>query len=74
MCYMYKKNIMDPKNCEAQWSNSTSTGYAPALLLNKVSLGKCLRDEDGNFMISKTAWFSSFCDVDVDDAMGLYTS
>jgi len=33
----------------------------------------CLRDEEGNFMLAKTAWFSSLCAVDEGEAMCLYT-
>jgi hypothetical protein len=34
----------------------------------------CLRDEEDNFMLAKTAWFSSLCAVDEGEAMCLYTT
>lgn len=42
--------------------------------LNKVRLGMCLRDEEGNFMVAKTTWFSSLCIVNAGEAMSFYTA
>jgi ribonuclease HI len=39
---------------------------------NKVGLGMCIRDSDGNHVRSKTMWITPVCSVDVGEALGLY--
>jgi len=35
-CVVRIKNIMGPKNCEAQWSSPASTGYGLTLVVTRV--------------------------------------
>jgi len=39
---------------------------------NKVGIGMCIRDSEGNHVRSKTMWFSPLCLVDIGEALGLY--
>jgi len=42
--------------------------------LNKVGIGICLRDDIGTFVLAKTDWFSSICDVHIGEALGLLSA
>lgn len=42
--------------------------------LNKVGLGMFIRDEHGTFVLAKTDWFSSICEVLVGEALGLIST
>jgi ribonuclease HI len=39
---------------------------------NRIGLGMCIRDSDGNHIRSKTMSFTPACSVDVGEALGLY--
>lgn len=39
--------------------------------LNKVVLGTCIRDAEGNFVIEKTEWITPIIDVDMGEVVGL---
>jgi hypothetical protein len=45
--------------------------FSPSL--NMVGIGICLRDDLGEFVLAKKYCFSPTCDVDVGEAVGLYT-
>jgi hypothetical protein len=34
----------------------------------------CIKDDQGRFVLAKTEWFSSICDVDIDEALGLFSA
>nr|ABD28710.1 Polynucleotidyl transferase, Ribonuclease H fold [Medicago truncatula] len=50
--------------CNVDASFSTSS--------NKVGIGMCIRDSEGNHVRSKTMWFSPLCPVNIGEALGLY--
>jgi len=39
---------------------------------NRVGLGMCIRDSEGNHVRSKTMWLTPLCSVDTGEALGLY--
>jgi hypothetical protein len=49
-------------NVDASFPNNT----------NKVGIGMCIRDSDGNHVRSKTMFFSPTCSTDVGEARGLH--
>ena len=49
-------------NVDRSFSNSS----------NKVGLGMCIRDSEGNRVHSETMWFTPMCSVDIGEALGLY--
>lgn len=38
-----------------------------------VGIGICLQNDSGAFVLAKTAYFSSLCDGDVGEDVGLHT-
>jgi len=40
-------------------------------LLDRVGIGICIRDEEGDFVLARTEWFSPITDVDTGEALGL---
>jgi hypothetical protein len=41
---------------------------------NKVGIEICIRDDQGHFVLAKTAWYSPILDVDIGEALGLLTA
>jgi len=40
--------------------------------INKVGIGMCIRDSDGNHVRSKIMWYTPVCSTDIGEALGLY--
>ncbi|GAU17355.1 hypothetical protein TSUD_232310 [Trifolium subterraneum] len=41
---------------------------------NKVGIGVCIRDDQGQFVLAKTEWYSPILDVDTGEALGLLSA
>ncbi|PNX87835.1 cytochrome p450, partial [Trifolium pratense] len=41
---------------------------------NKVGIGVCIRDDQGQFVLAKSEWYSPLLDVDVGEAMALLST
>jgi ribonuclease HI len=39
---------------------------------NRFGIGMCIRDDEGQFVLAKTMWFTLMCSVDEGEALGLY--
>ncbi|KEH29610.1 hypothetical protein MTR_4g046027 [Medicago truncatula] len=42
--------------------------------MNCVGIGICIRDDVGEEVLAKTAWFSPLCDVAISETIGLHTT
>jgi len=65
---------------DERWKKPASGRYkcnidAPfSTSLNRVGLRMCLRDEAGDFVLTRMDWFSPLCDTDVGEAVKLHTT
>ena len=59
--FKWRKSRSGRYKCNVDASFPTNT--------NKVGLGMCIRDSDGNHVRSKTMWFTPVCSVDVGEAL-----
>jgi hypothetical protein len=41
------------------------------LILNKGGISLCIRDDQGQFVVTKTKWYSPVLDVDTGEVSGL---
>ncbi|CAJ2637113.1 unnamed protein product [Trifolium pratense] len=41
---------------------------------NKVEIGMCIRDDQGQFVLAKTEWMSPITDTDIGEALGLLSA
>jgi len=42
--------------------------------LNNVGIGLCLKDDEGCYVLAKTAWFSPLCMVETEKVVGPHTT
>lgn len=65
---------------ETKWTKSTIDRYKCNIYasfsssLNMVGLGMCIRNDVGEFVLAKTAWFAPLCDVDVEEVVSPHTT
>jgi len=66
------------RDANISWKKPTSGRYKCNVdaffpnTTNKVGIGMCIRDSDGNHVCSKTMWFSPACSIHIGEALGLY--
>ncbi|GAU39132.1 hypothetical protein TSUD_23110 [Trifolium subterraneum] len=49
-------------------------GSAMSMLPFQVGIGVCIRDDQGQFVLAKTKWYSPILDVDTGEALGLLSA
>jgi hypothetical protein len=57
------------KSSQGRYKCNIDASFSPAL--NKVGIDTCIKDDQGNFVLAKTEWFSPICNVEMGEAQGL---